>query len=156
MPKPISKPSPQTTADRTIRDADFAARLGKACDLQAECPPLHRGRLVWIRQKLEADFNENVSLETVRKWLSGEAKPRPEKTKMLAALLGVDLAWLQIGMGDGPAPIVPEAVPLPPRRHPLFGAMKGTFTIAEGVDLTEPADPEWADLAEKKAREWPF
>ncbi len=33
-------------------------------------------------------------------------------------------------------------------RHPLFGCMKGTVTIPDGVDLTEPADPqaaEWSD-----------
>ena len=36
------------------------------------------------------------------------------------------------------------------RRHPLFGFMKGTITIAPGVDLTEPAFPEWADLIEEK------
>lgn len=29
------------------------------------------------------------------------------------------------------------------RRHPIFGCMKGTATIAPGVDLTEPADPSW-------------
>jgi hypothetical protein len=29
--------------------------------------------------------------------------------------------------------------------------MKGLITIAPGVDLTEPACPEWADLAEQKA-----
>ena len=32
-------------------------------------------------------------------------------------------------------------------RHPLFGAMKGYITFVPGVDLTEPADPEWGDLA---------
>ena len=36
------------------------------------------------------------------------------------------------------------------RRHPLIGSMKGTFTIAPGVDLTEPAMPEWADLIDEK------
>jgi hypothetical protein len=35
-------------------------------------------------------------------------------------------------------------------RHPAFGALKGTVHIAPGVDLTEPADPEWADLIENK------
>jgi len=34
-----------------------------------------------------------------------------------------------------------------PRRHPLFGWLKGTVTIAPGVDLTEPADPDWGDIA---------
>ena len=38
----------------------------------------------------------------------------------------------------------------PSRRHPAFGCMKGTITVAPGVDLTEPAFPEWADLIEEK------
>lgn len=33
-----------------------------------------------------------------------------------------------------------------PERHPIFGALKDVTWIAPGVDLTEPADPEWADL----------
>ncbi|ARQ01776.1 DUF7662 domain-containing protein [Pseudorhodoplanes sinuspersici] len=28
-------------------------------------------------------------------------------------------------------------------RHPLYGSMKGLVTLAPGVDLTEPADPDW-------------
>src|SRR5713226_2185333 len=35
------------------------------------------------------------------------------------------------------------------KRHPMFGALKGLVRIAPGVDLTEPADPEWADSLEK-------
>ena len=31
--------------------------------------------------------------------------------------------------------------------HPLIGWMKGTLTIAEGVDLTQPADLEWGEVA---------
>lgn len=34
------------------------------------------------------------------------------------------------------------------RRHPIFGALKDVTSIAPGVDLTEPADPEWADIVE--------
>jgi len=33
-------------------------------------------------------------------------------------------------------------------RHPLIGWMKGPLTIAEGVDLTQPADPEWGEAAD--------
>lgn len=33
-------------------------------------------------------------------------------------------------------------------RHPMFGCMKGTVTIADGVDLTQPAMPEWAEMIE--------
>lgn len=32
-------------------------------------------------------------------------------------------------------------------RHPLIGWMKGTLTVAPGVDLTNPADPEWGEVA---------
>jgi hypothetical protein len=47
-----------------------------------------------------------------------------------------------------------EAAPKPyatkDGRHPARGALKGMFHIPPGVDLTEPADPEWADLVDKK------
>jgi hypothetical protein len=29
------------------------------------------------------------------------------------------------------------------KHHPLYGWLKGTVRIASGVDLTQPADPEW-------------
>jgi hypothetical protein len=35
------------------------------------------------------------------------------------------------------------------KRHPMFGAMKGLVRIAPGTDLTQPADPDWAELAER-------
>ena len=31
--------------------------------------------------------------------------------------------------------------------HPLIGWMKGTVQIAPGVDLTQPADPDWGERA---------
>ncbi|MBR1124627.1 hypothetical protein JQ628_24095 [Bradyrhizobium lablabi] len=37
------------------------------------------------------------------------------------------------------------------KAHPILGALRGTVFIPPGVDLTEPADPEWADIAERKA-----
>jgi len=37
-------------------------------------------------------------------------------------------------------------------RHPMIGALKGTFTIEPGYDLTQPAMPEWADLIDEKYR----
>ena len=36
-------------------------------------------------------------------------------------------------------------------RHPLCGALKGITFIPPGVDLTEPADPDWADISEENA-----
>jgi hypothetical protein len=32
--------------------------------------------------------------------------------------------------------------------HPIFGALKGSVYIPEGVDLTEPADPDWGKVYE--------
>ena len=32
-------------------------------------------------------------------------------------------------------------------RHPIIGFMKGMVTLAPGVDLTAPADPDWGDVA---------
>lgn len=45
--------------------------------------------------------------------------------------------------------------PAPPdtrrgERHPMFGALKGLVVIPPGVDLTEPADPELANLLDEK------
>lgn len=39
-----------------------------------------------------------------------------------------------------------NAVAPPPQRHPFFGSMAGTITVMPGVDLTEPADPEWGNV----------
>jgi len=39
-----------------------------------------------------------------------------------------------------------------PRPHPLFGALAGLGRTAPGVDLTEPADPGWADLSSGSIR----
>jgi len=34
--------------------------------------------------------------------------------------------------------------------HPLFGALQDVTFLVEGVDLTLPADPDWADLVDQK------
>jgi hypothetical protein len=31
-------------------------------------------------------------------------------------------------------------------RHPAFGALKGITFVRPGVDLTEPADPDWGKV----------
>ena len=35
-----------------------------------------------------------------------------------------------------------------PTGRSIFGCMKGTLTLLPGVDLTEPADPEWGKVYE--------
>jgi hypothetical protein len=39
----------------------------------------------------------------------------------------------------------------PGKRHPLFGALKGHMFIPPGVDLTEPADPDWGKVYEDRS-----
>jgi len=36
----------------------------------------------------------------------------------------------------------------PGGRHPLFGALKDVTFVPPGVDLTEPADPDWGKVYE--------
>jgi hypothetical protein len=38
------------------------------------------------------------------------------------------------------------------KHHPLFGALKDVTILFPGVDLTEPADPDWANLMERRGR----
>lgn len=37
--------------------------------------------------------------------------------------------------------------------NPIFGCMKGTVTIPDDVDLTEPADSSWAQIVDEKIKE---
>jgi hypothetical protein len=92
------------TPERIIRDPEFAKRLDSACTAGGQCPPLHKGRLTWVQNELKRRFKEEVSVETVRKWFAGEAKPRQDKVAMLAELLQVDMSWLSLGVDKGLAP----------------------------------------------------
>ena len=52
-----------------------------------------------------------------------------------------------------PSPTGPTPSEANAGRHPLIGWMKGTLTIADGVDLTQPADPEWGEVS-YGSRDW--
>lgn len=76
---------------KRLSDTAFAKRLDQACDLHGRVPPFNKGRQAWIAEKLD------VSVETSRKWFSGEARPRPEKMAKLAEVLRADESWLSLG-----------------------------------------------------------
>ncbi len=82
------------------RDRAFALRLQKACDDNPRVPGYNRGRQAWVRSQLVERFGMNVSNETVSKWFTGVARPRPEKISVIAQLLEVDEAWLVLGVGN--------------------------------------------------------
>jgi transcriptional regulator with XRE-family HTH domain len=88
--------------DAQSRFPKFAARLAKACDDHPDCPPLHKGRQIWIQKRLVED-GLSVSVEGIRKWLSGDMRPRQEKAEILAKVLGVDATWLILGKGSSAA-----------------------------------------------------
>lgn len=58
----------------------------------------------------------------------------------------VDLATERLTFRRGRPP-EPSAPAVSPRRAGrIYGCMKGTLTLAEGADLTAPADPDWAGV----------
>lgn len=64
-----------------------------ACDnLPEVVPPYGQGRQVYIARKMK------VTQEAVRKWFTGDARPKLHKMRALAALLDVDEAWLSLGI----------------------------------------------------------
>lgn len=99
-------------------------------------------------------FSLPPSARTHRAWWSNN----PDNNVMTKAWLaggyeteqvdieGEKLVFRSVDIAALPARVGPADAPR--TRHPLYGALKGTFVIADGVDLTEPADPEWADLVE--------
>jgi hypothetical protein len=133
---------------KLIRDAEFAKRFASACDKYSRVPPKHSGRLVRVKNELATRFNENVSMESVRKWFAGETKPRPDKMAKLANLLEVDVAWLSLGidhalqprelkarnaMADGAVNVVAGLIRMD-GGHPAFPSSDAS-DVAANVDL---------------------
>lgn len=79
-----------------IRHPDFARRMESACDGNPDVPPLNYGRLTWFVDRM-AKEGANVSIEAVRRWFSGDARPRHYNIVILARILKVDEAWLATG-----------------------------------------------------------
>ncbi|MBH0113208.1 helix-turn-helix transcriptional regulator [Novosphingobium sp. YJ-S2-02] len=129
-------------ADRLVREPEFAKRLNQACDTNAHAPDLHRGRYVWLREELAKRFNENVSIETCRKWFAGESRPRPAKMAKVAQLLEVDVAWLSLGVD-------PE---IGPKEKRLRNAMAdGVVNVVAGLIQMDGGRPAFPDETDKRA-----
>ena len=109
---------------RLIRDADFARRVETACDGNPNIPAYNHGRLTRIKELFEERFKMEISVETVRKWFAGEARPRPDKMSLLAQILEVDVAWLSLG-------ISPEMDPR--SRQKRNAAIGGAASVLAGM-----------------------
>lgn len=74
------------------------------------CKALGDAGMIVSATKLSRAFNvlssdAPVTVHAVRKWLVGEAIPTQDKLRLLADLVGVQLAWLRFGgKCDGEAP----------------------------------------------------
>lgn len=145
----------QPRTKKLILEPEFAARLVEACDKNDAVPPPNYGRLRWIKEQLASRFAESVSEETVRRWLSGEGRPRPKKLHHLAQLLNVDEAWLALGAGShrgveektaqfretpGKLDNTDRGAEILDRIRQRLG---GTVRVAPGVDLTAPTGEIW-------------
>lgn len=101
-----------------MRDKAFAQRLNTACDGHPHIPAYGMGRQTWVKDQMD------VSHEAVRKWFTGESRPRPDKMKVLAARLEVDEAWLSLG-------ITPDLQPR--ERKARDATAEGAVNVALGM-----------------------
>lgn len=127
------------TSKANQHELEFAKRLNKICDANPYVPPLHSGRLVWVAKQLSERFDEKVSVESVRKWFSGEARPRPKKLTQLAELLEADEAYLALGH---------EPVFTPRERRARNAVVNGVVNVVAGliqIDGGSVAFPESED-----------
>ena len=98
-------------------------------------PSAHKHRPWWSN-------NPRNSVMT-KVWL--EAGFETEQVDMAAG----KLVFRRVGdpqgpQGTPPGPLTGAAAGS--QRHPALGALKGMVRIMPGTDLTQPADPSWADI----------
>ena len=126
----------------------------------------------WFYQQLEKEGRSlramaralGLDPSSVSRMLRGERKMTADEQDGIAAYLGVpltDVAARRRGEATGFAERGQEPLTMDDKGQPgagtgaepaasdnfydrIRGRMKGTITIAPGVDLTAPVDPEWA------------
>lgn len=82
-----------------IRHTDFAERFTKVVDSHPLVPAVNFGRLQWLANRLEQFGGPKLYPETIRRWFSGQSRPRPAVLTIIAEMLDVDEAWLAVGTG---------------------------------------------------------
>jgi hypothetical protein len=124
-----------------------AKRLREVPMTFAEIERITGSKLPPKAQHQRAWWSNNPSNNVMTKvWL--EAGYETERVDMA----GRKLVFRRVGKAEKEAASAPapKSYATEDGRHPAWGALKGTLRIAPGVDLTEPAFPEWADLLDKK------
>lgn len=108
-------------------NSGFAKRLTLAADRCESVPGRNNGRYTWIQRALER-HGERVSRETIRKWFSGIARPRPSKLSILAEILGADEGWLAVGASLGDLPHSAKTIKI--HNQGAVNAVLGMFGLA--------------------------
>lgn len=129
-------PRPRTRTTTITRDAGFAHRLRKAIEGVETIPEFGQGQQTWLRDRL------GVSAEAVRKWLSGEARPRPTMMKRIAELLDADEAWLSLG-------IAPDVEPK--ERRARKATAEGAVNILVGLSQLNGCAVAFPQLGDPRA-----
>jgi hypothetical protein len=132
---------------QSVKWPAFSRRLREACDNHVDCPPLHKGRQVWLRDRL-AELNVDVEIESVRKWLAGEMRPRQAKAEALAKVLGIDPVTLFMGWESRTGPNyvdsaenrLPDGLPIQLR------ADLAVYISGLPLDLTKPEAQKIANI----------
>lgn len=88
---------------------EFSKRLTLAADRSDGIPRINGGRFSHVQRQM-ALHGHKVSRETVRKWFSGEARPRTDKMISLCRVLKVDEAWLAVGASPSSLPAERKAM----------------------------------------------
>jgi hypothetical protein len=57
---------------------------------------------------------------------------------------------MDMNAGNKPTARIAPSAPGYAKVHPAWGAMKGVLTLPDDLDLTQPANPVWADLLDEK------
>ena len=124
----------------------------------------------WFRSRIEQKGlslravakKMNIEASALSRSLNSERKFKPEEITQLAVILEQPAAEIlehinviadaaspprTQGFGEVPQTLIAAPGPAAPyKRHPLFGSMKGTTIVMPGVDLTQPASPDWAHV----------
>lgn len=109
-----------------------------------------------------------MTFEDIEKIISGHLPPSARKHRAWwsnnPSNSVITRAWLSAGYKTAEVSLEGETVVFsrqpgesvtgtrkPDGGHPVFGCMKGTVTVQEGVNLAEPAMPEWEEMTQAPA-----
>jgi len=130
----------EMTQDTTI---EFGQRLERAVDGHPLAPPTPYGRQAWLLEKLRKETGLDVSANTISKWFSGSARPRPDNIRKIAQVLRVDEVWLALGRKPTDRP---EGVPEVEKARGAASVLAGLIEMSGGRISYPKADAAPVDL----------